>query len=93
MKVDTEGAAFDIDKVWVAAIRRLASRDQAYVTRLNKKVSASLDRGAGPPPLAPDCQVWAPLMYFEYETLSRVAARRSDVYLDLLQLLEASGTP
>ena len=34
-------------------------------------------------------QVWAPLMYFEYETLSRVAARRSDVYLDLLQLLHS----
>ena len=88
VKVDTEGLKFDGNKVWVAAIRRLASRIESAETGLRRRVQAALSLGRGVPPIEAHNKAWEPLLYFEYTIDYQILTHYSDPYLELLQLVK-----
>ena len=84
VKVDTEGAQYDVTKVWHAAVRRWEARAEAARVKLERKVASAIGLGNQPPPLEADCEAWDPVIYFEYDDEHRVLTRYSAPYLELL---------
>ena len=88
VKVDTEGAKYDVDKVWTSAVRRLASRVEASRTALERRVASALDLGRDRPSLTPGNRSWAPLLHFEYHDDFQLSTHYSAPYRELLSLLD-----
>ena len=88
VKVDTEGAKFEPEKVWHAAVRRLASRVDSAVTALSRRVDEAMGLGRNPPPLDSYNVSWDPLLYFEYEDQYLLHTTYSTPYLKLISELE-----
>ena len=84
VKVDTEGAKFDPEKVWHAAVRRLASRVDSAVTSLGRQVDTAMGLGRNPPPLDSTNASWDPLPHFEYEDQYLLNTSYSTPYLKLI---------
>ena len=90
VKVDTEGARFDVKQVWRAAVRRWEARAEAARIALERKVARTLGLGNSPPPLEADCAAWDPILHFEYDEDYKVLTHYSAPYLELLAVAHAS---
>ena len=88
VRVDTEGAKFDPEKVWHAAVRRLASRVDSAVTALTRQVDTAVGLGRSLPPLDSTNASWDPLLYFEYEDQYTLRTTYSAPYLQLIRELD-----
>jgi hypothetical protein len=84
VKVDTEGAKFDVKKVWQAAARRLKSRVDSARTTIERKVDRAWRLVGSPPPLEAVNRAWEPLCYFEYTDIFTVTTHYSTPYLELI---------
>ena len=88
VKVDTEGAKFEVDKVWRAAVSRMKDRVDANRERLRLKVRSAIRRGRAPPPLESDNAAMFPIGMYRYHQDFTLHTEYSGHYLDLLDSLK-----
>ena len=84
VKVDTEGAKFEVSKVWQSASQRLRSRVDSAIVAVERKVDSAMRLERNPPPLEADNRAWEPLLFFEYTDHYTVTTHLSTPYLELV---------